>query len=69
MSSTTDKISGKTNQAVGKMTDNKKLQAKGKAQETKGNIKDILQDARNCRRGIRLTGKINIAFAKATPLF
>lgn len=34
MSSTSDKISGKTKQAVGKMTDNKKLQAKGKAKST-----------------------------------
>jgi uncharacterized protein YjbJ (UPF0337 family) len=40
MSSMSDKISGKTKQAVGKATDNEELQAKGKAQETKGHVKD-----------------------------
>lgn len=45
MSSMSDKISGKTNQAIGKVTDNDKLKAKGKAQETKGKLKDKLKDA------------------------
>jgi uncharacterized protein YjbJ (UPF0337 family) len=40
MSSNADKFKGKAKQAVGKATDNKELQAKGKAQETKGRIKD-----------------------------
>ncbi len=40
-----DKISGKTKQAVGKATDNKKLEAKGKAQETKGHVKDKIKSA------------------------
>ena len=43
MSSTTDKISGKTKQAVGKVTNDKKLQAKGKAEEVKGKIKSTLK--------------------------
>jgi len=43
MSSTSDKISGKTKQAVGKMTDNKKLEAKGKVEETKGEMKSKIK--------------------------
>lgn len=39
MSSATDKISGKTKQAVGRMTDNKELEAKGKVEEAKGKVK------------------------------
>ncbi|QQS20100.1 CsbD family protein [Candidatus Saccharibacteria bacterium] len=46
MSHTSDKISGKTKQAVGKMTDNKKLQSKGKIEEAKGEVKETLNDAR-----------------------
>jgi uncharacterized protein YjbJ (UPF0337 family) len=40
MSSNADKFKGKTKQVVGKATDNKKLQAKGKVQETRGNLKN-----------------------------
>jgi uncharacterized protein YjbJ (UPF0337 family) len=43
MSGTTDKISGKTKQVVGKATDNEKLQAEGKAQEVKGNVKQTIK--------------------------
>ncbi len=39
MSSTSDKMSGKAKQVAGKMTDNKKMQAKGKMQEMKGDMK------------------------------
>jgi len=45
MNSKADKFSGKTKQVVGKATDNKKLQAKGKAQESSGKAKDKLKDA------------------------
>ncbi len=44
MSTTLDKISGKTQQQVGKMTGNKKLQFKGKAKETKAKIKSTMND-------------------------
>ena len=44
MSSTTDKISGKAKQAVGKMTDNKEMQAKGKAEEARGKVKSTVKD-------------------------
>ncbi len=35
-----DKLSGKTKQTVGKMTNDKEMQARGKVQETTGKIKD-----------------------------
>ena len=52
MSSNADKFKGKTKQAVGKVTDNKKLQAKGKIQEAKGSLKDT---------GEKLAGKMDDA--------
>lgn len=42
--STTDKLSGKAKQAAGKVTDDKKLQAEGHAEEAKGTLKDKLND-------------------------
>ena len=42
MSSTSDRMSGKTKQAVGKMTNNKELQLKGKIIETKGKVKKAI---------------------------
>lgn len=45
MSSTSDKISGKTKQVVGKITGNEKLEAKGKAEETKGKVKSEIKHA------------------------
>lgn len=45
MSSTTDKISGKTKQAVGKMTDNNELKVEGKVEETKAKVKSKLKRA------------------------
>ncbi len=40
MSSTSDRISGKSKQVVGKVTNNKRLEVKGKVQETKGVVKN-----------------------------
>lgn len=40
-----DKISGKTKQTIGKATNNKELEVKGKAQETKGHAKDKIKSA------------------------
>lgn len=45
MSSTTDKLIGKANQAVGRVTGKDKVEAKGEAQETKGKLKDKIKDA------------------------
>jgi uncharacterized protein YjbJ (UPF0337 family) len=47
MSSSTDKISGKVKQAGGKLTDNKKLQAKGKAQELKGKAEKTVDSVKD----------------------
>lgn len=41
---TWDKIKGKTNQAVGDITDNKSQELKGHAQEAKGDAKSALRD-------------------------
>lgn len=56
MNSKADKFSGKTKQAVGKATDNKKLQAKGKAQEASGKAQDKIKDA-----GEKVTKKVDEA--------
>lgn len=47
MSSTSDKISGKTKQVVGKVTNDKKLEAKGRVEETKGNVKSKIKHMSN----------------------
>ncbi len=44
---TKDKMSGVAKQAIGKATDNKTLQAKGKVRETKGAMKSKLKDGGN----------------------
>jgi uncharacterized protein YjbJ (UPF0337 family) len=41
-----DKIKGKVNEAVGKATDDKSQEAKGYAQQTEGEIKDKVADAK-----------------------
>lgn len=56
MNSKADKFSGKTKQVVGKVTDNKKLQAEGKAQEASGKAQDKLKDA-----GEKVTEKVDEA--------
>lgn len=45
MSSISDKVSGKANQAVGKATGNNRVEAKGEVQEAKGKLKDELKNA------------------------
>ena len=47
MSSTSDKISGKTKQVVGSLTNNKELETKGKVEETKGEVKGYLKHAKD----------------------
>lgn len=44
MGSTSDKITGHAKEGLGKLTDNKKMQAEGKAQQMKGKAKDVAQD-------------------------
>ncbi len=45
MGEVSDKISGKTNQVIGKATGDKQTQGKGKAQETSGKLKSKAKDA------------------------
>jgi uncharacterized protein YjbJ (UPF0337 family) len=45
MSGITDKIIGEAKDTVGKLTGDKKLQAEGKADKAKGEVKDAVHDA------------------------
>ncbi len=45
MSSTSDKISGKTKRVIGDITNNKELEAKGMVEEAKGKAKSDLKRA------------------------
>lgn len=47
MSGLADKASGKAKQVVGKMTDNKKLELEGEAEELRGKAKDTMSDLKN----------------------
>lgn len=55
MGSTSDKMSGKAKQAVGNMTNNKEMQAKGRAQEVSGKMQEKANDVKDdIRRKTRL---------------
>jgi uncharacterized protein YjbJ (UPF0337 family) len=56
MKSMSDKLNGKHKQAVGHITDNKKLETEGKAQEASGKAQDKLKDA-----GEKITQKVDNA--------
>lgn len=56
MKSMSDKLNGKHKQAVGRATDNKKLEAKGKAQEASGKAQSKLK-----KTGEKITHKIDDA--------
>lgn len=42
-----DKTKGKMKQAVGRMTDNKKLEREGLRDETKGRVEHVVNDAKD----------------------
>jgi uncharacterized protein YjbJ (UPF0337 family) len=50
MGGTGDKIKGKANETVGKMTDDTSKEMKGKAQQGKGEMKDQVSDAKTRMR-------------------
>ncbi len=56
MKSMSDKLNGKHKQAVGRATDNKKLEAEGKAQEASGKAQGKLKEA-----GEKITHKVDDA--------
>ena len=49
-----DKVKGRVKQAVGDLTDNKRLKAVGKAQEFRGNVKNQIDEVAE-----KLTGEDN----------
>lgn len=55
MGSTSDKVSGNAKQAAGKAKNDKNLEAKGKLEKVRGNVKDTLQDASH-----KISNKIDI---------
>jgi uncharacterized protein YjbJ (UPF0337 family) len=42
-----DKVSGAAKEAVGKVTDNKKLEAEGKIDKAKGAVRDVVGDVKD----------------------
>jgi uncharacterized protein YjbJ (UPF0337 family) len=53
MAGTTDKIKGSAKDAVGSITGDKKTQAEGKADKSKGHIKDAAQSVKEGAEGIK----------------
>lgn len=47
-----DKVKGSTKEAVGKMTDNERLEAEGKADKAKGHVKDAVEDAKDAFKDV-----------------
>ncbi|GET73489.1 UPF0337 protein [Streptococcus dysgalactiae subsp. equisimilis] len=54
-----DQISGKIKETVGHLTDDKSLEAEGKAEHTKGKLAEVLDDAKDSLKGFvdHLSGK------------
>jgi len=48
--SAADKVSGATKEAAGKLTGNKKLEAEGKIDKAKGEVREALGDAKDAAR-------------------
>lgn len=48
--SAADKAAGATKEAIGKATDNKKMQAEGKIDKAKGEAREVLGDAKDAAR-------------------
>jgi uncharacterized protein YjbJ (UPF0337 family) len=57
--STGDKVSGKAKEWAGKATGNEEMEAEGKAQHTKGEVKEAADDATDTAKGTwkGVTGK------------
>ncbi|WP_081709994.1 CsbD family protein [Arthrobacter sp. 35W] len=45
--SAADKLKGTVKEAAGKLTDNDKLEAEGKADQAKGKLKDAVEDVKD----------------------
>ena len=46
MGGTTDKIKGSVKEAAGKMTGDKRTEAEGKADQVKGDVKNVAEDVK-----------------------
>lgn len=53
MAGTTDKVKGTVKEAVGKATDDKRLEAEGKTDQAKGHVKDAAHDVKEAAKGVR----------------
>lgn len=51
MKNAAEKATGKTKEATGKATDNERLEAEGKGDQTKADVKNVAEDAKD-----KLTG-------------
>jgi uncharacterized protein YjbJ (UPF0337 family) len=51
MGGTGDKVSGKAKEWTGKATGNEELEAEGKTQHAKGEVKETAEDARDSAKG------------------
>jgi uncharacterized protein YjbJ (UPF0337 family) len=45
-----DKVSGAAKEAIGKVTDNKKLEAEGKIDKAKGEAREVIGDVKDAAR-------------------
>ncbi|GAA0053777.1 UNVERIFIED_CONTAM: CsbD family protein [Streptococcus canis] len=54
-----DQVSGKIKETVGHLTDDKSLEAEGKAEHTKGKIAEVIDEAKDSIQGFvdHLSGK------------
>ena len=58
MAGTTDKVKGSIKEAAGKATGDRRTEAEGKTDQTKGEAKDAARDVKETAKGVRdsLTG-------------
>ncbi|MGT2935456.1 CsbD family protein [Streptococcus castoreus] len=47
-----DQVSGKVKETVGHLIDDKDLETKGKVEQTKGKISEVITDAKNSLKGL-----------------
>jgi uncharacterized protein YjbJ (UPF0337 family) len=53
MAGTTDKVKGSVKEAAGKVTGDRRTEAEGKTDRTKGEAKDAARDAKETAKGVR----------------
>ena len=53
MAGTTDKVKGSIKEAAGKLTGDRRTEAEGKTDRTKGKAKDAARDVKETAKGVR----------------